>query len=91
MDDREKILKKIIQEGGNCCWAKPNICAACPLSKLKQRSDGSWMSCVEAVGIEEMSEEEADARYLEIATRMLVDQAVDDLLNNGGSANSDGA
>lgn len=85
MNDKSSILKKIIEEGGNCCWAKPSVCAACPLSRLKQKPDGAWMSCVEAVGVENLSEEEADAKYLEIATRMLVDETIEDLLGNNGS------
>ena len=85
MNDKSSILKKIIEEDGNCCWAKPRVCATCPLSKLRQKPDGTWMSCVEAVGIENLSEEEADAKYLEIATRMLVDETIEDLLGNNGS------
>jgi len=46
--NKEDILKKIIQEKGNCCWSKPSICKECPLSRLKQKEDGNWMSCVEA-------------------------------------------
>lgn len=82
--DKSSILNKIIEEGGNCCWSKPNICAACPLGKLKKKSDGTWMSCVEAVGIEDLSEEEADAKYLEIASRILVDESIEDILGNNG-------
>lgn len=85
MNDKSSILKKIIEEEGNCCWSKPSICAACPMSKLRQKPDGSWMSCVEAVGVQDLTEEQADAKYLEIATRLLVDEAIDDLLDNNGS------
>jgi hypothetical protein len=83
--DKNSILKKIIEEKGNCCWSKPSICAACPLSKLKQKPDGLWMSCVEAVGISDMTEEEADAKYLDIATRLLVDESIEDILNDNGT------
>jgi hypothetical protein len=83
--DKSSILKKIVEEKGNCCWSKPSICAACPLSKLKQKPDGSWMSCVEAVGITDMTEEEADAKYLEIATRLLVDESIEDILGDNGT------
>jgi hypothetical protein len=82
--DKSNILNKIIEEGGSCCWSKPSICAACPLSRLRQRPDGTWMSCVEAVGIENLTEEEADAKYLEIATRILVDETIEDILGNNG-------
>lgn len=78
--NKNDILKKIIEEEGNCCWSKPSICAKCPLSKLKQKIDGNWMSCVEAVGIENLSEEDADAKYLEVASRLLIDAEVDDII-----------
>jgi len=46
-----------------------------------KRPDGSYYSCVEAVDAAKLStEEECDARYKEIATRLLMDEAVDELL-----------
>mgnify|MGYP003334321598 CR=1 FL=1 len=84
--NKEDILKKIIQEKGNCCWSKPSICKECPLSRLKQKEDGNWMSCVEAVGIEDLSEEEADAKYLEIATRLLIDKEIDTIIGEDSGA-----
>lgn len=75
------ILKKIIQEEGSCTlWASPTVCAQCPMSKLKQKEDGNWLSCVEALGVSNMSEEEADARYKEVATRLLLDEAIEEIL-----------
>ncbi len=79
MTDNE-IISRIIEEDGNCCWANPSICKLCPLSKLKKKLDGSYMSCVEALGVQELTEEEADKRYLEVAARMLLSEAIDDLL-----------
>ena len=77
------ILQKIIDEEGNCCWAKPDICEQCPLSKLKKRDDGSYYSCVEAVRAEDIeTEEDMDARYKEIATRILLDMSVEEFLLN---------
>jgi hypothetical protein len=35
---------------------------------------------VEALGVEDLSEEQADAKYKEVASRILIDKAVDDLL-----------
>lgn len=78
--DSIDILKKIIEEDGNCCWSSPSICANCPLSKLKKKSDGSYMSCIESIGIQDLTEEAADARYKDIAIRILLDQTVDDIL-----------
>lgn len=80
--DGESTLKRIIEEEGSCCWSKPSICANCPMSKLKQKKNGSWMSCIEALGVEDMTEEQADARYKEIAIRMLLDETIDNLLRD---------
>ncbi len=75
------ILNKIIEEDGSCTlWASPAICAKCPLSKLKQKADGTYLSCVEALNVDNLTEEEADAKYKEVASRILLDEAIDDLL-----------
>lgn len=81
--DSKQILEKIIQEEGNCCWSNKNICKKCPLSKLKKKLDGTYYSCIEATGIENLTEEVADSKYKEIAERLLLDQTIEDLLNNG--------
>lgn len=76
-----EILKKIIKNDGSCTnWATPAVCKECPMSKLKQKEDGTYLSCVEAIGVDDMTEEEADARYKEIAGRILMDEAFDELL-----------
>jgi hypothetical protein len=77
-----EILKKIVEEEGNCCWSKPSICKKCPLSKLKSKKDGSFMSCIEALSIQELSEDQADARYKEIANRLLLDETIDQILGD---------
>lgn len=75
------ILKKIIEADGSCTkWASPSICKQCPLSKLKQKSNGNDLSCIEALKVQDMTEEEADARYKEIAARILLDEALDEIL-----------
>lgn len=75
------ILHKIIENEGSCCnWARPSICKQCPLSKLRKKEDGTYLSCVEALGIESMTEEEADARYKEVASRLLLDETIDQIL-----------
>lgn len=75
------ILEKIVEEEGSCTkWASPSVCAMCPLSRLKKKDNGDWLSCVEALGVQEMTEEEADARYKEVAARVLLDEAIDDIL-----------
>ncbi len=67
------ILERIIAEEGNCCWATPAICRLCPLGKLVRYESGRYVSCVEALSINGLSEEEADARYKEAATQKLAD------------------
>jgi hypothetical protein len=75
------ILKKIVESEGSCTqWAKPSICKLCPLSKLKKKTDGSYLSCIEALGVQDLTEEQADAKYKEVASRILIDQTIDDLL-----------
>lgn len=78
--DRNEILQKIINEEGSCTWGNKRVCAVCPLSKLKKRADGNYYSCVEAVGANNLTEEEADAKYKEIAIRLLTDEAIEELL-----------
>ena len=75
------ILKKIVESDGSCTlWAKPSICRQCPLSKLKKKADGSYLSCVESLHADTLTEEEADAKYKEVASRILIDKEIDDLL-----------
>jgi len=75
------ILNKIIQSEGSCTqWASKAVCQQCPLSRLRKKEDGSYLSCVEALGVTEMTEEQADARYKEVASRILLDEAIDEIL-----------
>lgn len=73
-------LQRIIKEEGNCCWATPETCLKCPLGKLKKRDDGSWRSCIESVGVENLAEKEADAKYKEAAIRALAELHIDRIL-----------
>jgi len=79
------ILSKIIEEDGHCgLWATPDVCKRCPLSRLKQKADGSWLSCVEALNATNVSsEQEADALYKEIAIKLLLNKSVEDMLIDG--------
>lgn len=78
--DEKQILEKIIDEEGSCCWATPKICEQCPLSKLKQRPDGTYLSCAEAIKIDGDTEKDADARYKEIACRVLTDMSIEEYI-----------
>lgn len=75
------ILNKIIESEGSCTqWASSTVCKNCPLSKLRKKEDGTYLSCVEALGIEDMTEEQADAKYKEVASRLLLDETIDEIL-----------
>lgn len=50
------------------------------MSRLKQKDDGSYMSCIEALNIQELTEEQADAKYQEIAERILLDESIENIL-----------
>ncbi len=78
--DGTKILERIIQEEGSCTWAKPSICAMCPLGKLARDEAGGFMSCVEALQIDGLSEAAADARYRKAAQEKLADLTIDRII-----------
>lgn len=81
-DDGNDILQRIINENGSCTgWANQHTtCKRCPMSRLKKRDDGNWLSCADAVGVNNLTEEQADDKYKKIAIRLLLDEAVEDLL-----------
>ena len=86
--DPKDILKKIIQHEGSCTWASKSICAQCPLGKLKQRDDGNYLSCIEAVNVEDLSESEADAKYKAVAENTLADKEIESILDDKQEPNS---
>lgn len=76
------ILRRIIREEGNCCWADPSVCSKCPLGKMRRRDDGNYVSCIEAIDIEGLTEEQADAKYKEAAIRALLDLEIQEALED---------
>lgn len=74
------ILERIVAEEGSCCWATPSVCVSCPLGRLTRSDNGKYMSCVEALNIDGLSEEEADARYKEAASNKLADLTIENLI-----------
>ena len=78
--DGVSILERIVTENGNCCWASSAVCKRCPLGRLTKTDGSRYVSCVEALSIEGLSEEEADARYKEAAldklAELVLDQAI---------------
>jgi len=80
--EKMDILKRIIEEDGSCCWSKPSICAVCPLSTLKLKPNGSYMSCIESLGVQDLQETAADAKYLEVASRMFLSEAIEEIIGD---------
>lgn len=74
------ILERIVAEEGNCCWASTSICARCPLGRIARHEGGGYMSCVEALSIVDLSEEEADAKYKAAAINKLADLTIDRII-----------
>lgn len=73
------ILRKIVEDS-TCSWSGKKICAQCPLSRLKQKEDGSYMSCIEAIGAHTLPSKEVDEKYKEVASKLLVDAEIDAIL-----------
>jgi hypothetical protein len=80
MEDPKDILKKIINNEGNCDWTTPAICSACPMSRLKKSPNGSYLGCLEAVGAASLPNEEANKKYQDKALEMLIEAEIEGLL-----------
>lgn len=87
--DKREILQRIIDDGGDCealhARSLFHLCKSCPLSKLKQRPDGTYLSCWDAIVISEGQPGAEDHRfaeelYLDKALEVLQDIVVEDML-----------
>lgn len=81
------IIKRIIQENGNCDWIDnhggTDVCAVCPFSRLAQKADGQWMTCVEAIcGNERLASADMDAKYKDTAERKLIEYQIHETLED---------
>jgi hypothetical protein len=81
MKDKE-ILQKIIDSDGSCNWSNPEICAKCPMSRLKFREDGNSLSCVDALNIENVKIEDRDKIYKVAAEKVLADIEIDGIIGD---------
>ena len=81
MNERE-ILEKIIAQEGSCTgWASRDICTSCPMSRLKKKIDGTFYSCIEAIGADAVdTEKEQDDLYKDAASRLLFDMSIEEML-----------
>jgi len=75
--DGVSILERIVTEDGSCSWARARICRQCPLGRLIKADGSRYVSCVEALNIEGLSEEEADSRYKDAAALKLAELAIE--------------
>ena len=69
----------IIADTDSCDSFSTSVCMTCPLAKLKKRPDGSWASCVSAVGFKTMG----DGTYSKAA----LDLIIENLLTSENSEN----
>lgn len=74
------ILERIIAEDGSCTWASSAVCKQCPLGRLVKADGSRFVSCVEALNIEGLSEEEADARYKDAAINKLAELVLNEVI-----------
>lgn len=74
--NKKQILEKIIEGDGDCCysWVTIEVCKKCPFSKLAKKNDGTYLSCIEAIGAENLSKEEANKLYKEKAISLLFEE-----------------
>lgn len=79
--DNNDILQKIVDSDGSCEWASPEVCSRCPLGRLKKRQDGiNYLSCADALGIDQHPSEDHNKLYKDAAKRLLLDMSIEDLL-----------
>jgi hypothetical protein len=92
--DKREILQKIIDAGGQCEQLEyqypGSICKSCPLSRLKQRRDGTYLSCWESIVViddngqlNHGTEGYAEDLYLAKALEVLQDIIIEDMLSRG--------
>jgi hypothetical protein len=80
--NKKQVLERIIEESGNCTWSNPSICKNCPLGQLRLDEKNEYMNCIEAVGADGLSEEEADLKYLGAAQKALLSLEIDEILKD---------
>lgn len=79
--DPRVALQLIINHEGDCSFTEVD-CTNCPLARLHQRADGTFMSCYESiVGDRQMSMRESEVLYKQAAMDKLSDLLIDDILS----------
>ena len=82
----KEILQTIVAEDGSCSWIDEkggiDICAQCPMSKLKTRPDGNYYSCVDSLAVHQLNEADQDAIYKAKAEELLLEIDIEDMLKS---------
>lgn len=99
--DKRDILQRIIDNHGSCDWLgfegnTAPACAFCPLSKLKKRKDGTYMSCWDSLMSPPPGEwipafgrySKSDDLYMDKAVELLQDILIEDMLTGEPDATS---
>lgn len=89
--DKREILQRIIDDGGDCealhARSQLYLCKTCPMSKLKQRPDGTYLSCYDSLITSGLDSETTindgllvEDIYLAKALELLQDIMIEDML-----------
>lgn len=83
--DKRDILQHIIDNNGVCrvlYSGDYTMCTSCPMSRLSQRSDGTYLSCWDSLGLCSPFGEQKHINdtYLNKAIEILGDILMDDIL-----------
>lgn len=81
-----EILEKIISANGSCDDRTPSDCFLCPIGIAGKKAGTYPLGCVEYLGVESLSESEANAKYMEAAARSLADLKMDEILEEDDGA-----
>ena len=84
---KKEVLKRIIEANGSCDWVFSlfrgcNVCQFCPIARLREKPNGDYFSCYEAVCGEQKINDDSkiDRMYLQTAEKLLLDISVDEEL-----------
>lgn len=95
--NKYEILQNIINSGGDCealhALTQIHLCRVCPMSKLQQRPDGTYLSCwaslIKNTFATETTEQYRDYTrkiYYEKAIELMQDILIEDMLKGEAGA-----
>ena len=81
-----QLLQSIIDNDGECIDMAITLdCKDCPISKMANRSDGSRLSCVSVVQATDSSTSSLNAKYKNLAEKLLIDLEIEEILLRGNN------